>query len=155
MGKGKGGTQTTEVKLPEDIKKAAAENQNLVKNIASLGYNPNMGASVAGFTPSQEAAFANTNKAASAFGLQSSPGTGLPPAQNIGGFSGYSTKTLYDDMLSKMDPAAKAKYDTLMNDPFSKNPFNPAPAASSGKGGGKPGKPTDLLFNRDNQNGRQ
>lgn len=137
MGKGKGGESTSKVEVDPDVKKAALENMNLVRNIAGVGYAPNFGLTTAAFTPSQEAAFANTNMAAGAFGLPQSSGTGLPPAQNVGGFSGYSTKDLYNNSLAQMDPAQRAKLQAVSQNPFAKDPF--AQPAAGGPGGGQGG----------------
>lgn len=101
----KGGEQKTTVEIPKEIKDAARENQAFAKQVGALPYSPNFGLQFAGFTPQQEAAFAGTSGAASAFGLPSAGGaTGLPAPQTVGGFSGYSTKPLYENSMAQVDP---------------------------------------------------
>ena len=139
-GKGKGGSQETEVKLPKEISKAAAENQAMVKEIAKLPYAPNFGLTTAAFTPMQEAAFQGTNSAASAFGMPTSQGTGLPKAENVGGFSGYSTEGLYNDSLSRMDPATKAAYEAFLQNPYGASAADNKPKTASATGGKQAGK---------------
>ncbi|NBT30999.1 MAG: hypothetical protein EBT13_03590 [Rhodobacteraceae bacterium] len=69
MAGGKGGSSTTEVKIPEWIESAAQRNLNRADEVSQLGYVPYYGPDVAAFSPMQEAAMRNTAGAASAFGL--------------------------------------------------------------------------------------
>ena len=56
-GGGKGGKQTTEVKIPEWLEGAARTNMARADEIAKIGYTPYYGPDVAAFTPMQQAAF--------------------------------------------------------------------------------------------------
>jgi hypothetical protein len=69
MSGGKGGTQTTEVRLPKAIERASAENLALADEIGRIGFVPYQGPTVAGLSSGQQAAMANTNAGAGAFGL--------------------------------------------------------------------------------------
>lgn len=152
-----GKTSQTEqkVKLPPEIKAQALANLDLAKQVGQLPYAPNFGLQVAGFTPQQQNAFASTNDAASAFGLPSGGGTGLPTPQNVGGFSGYSTRDLYNNMVSQVPPSVMALYNAFFGpkqsavstasptsgasrsnvDPQRSNPFS-SPSMAGKKGGG-------------------
>lgn len=128
----KGGQQTTTVELPDEIKQASLDNLELAKKVGQLPYAPYFGASVAGFTPGQDAAFANMNNAASAFGLQGAAGQGMPTGvMNVGGINGYSTEGAYNSAMSQVDPAVLALYNQF----FGKQ--NPVTNGGGGGGGGK------------------
>jgi hypothetical protein len=101
-GGGKGGEQTTEIKLPKDIEDAAKANLELAKKVGSLPYAPYFGPSVAAFTPAQEAAFQGADAAASAFGLPGAAAGAMPAPQSVGGMSGYSTKPFYDQAMDQV-----------------------------------------------------
>jgi len=102
MGSGKGSTQTTEVKLPEELQQGAVGTLGAALQSASLPYAPNRGVTIAGFSPQQEAAFQGANAASSAFGLGTGAG-GYMPQQEIGagGVKGYSTGALYDQNVER------------------------------------------------------
>lgn len=105
-GGGKGGKQTTEVKIPKWLEGPVRENIAKANEIAKIGYTPYYGPDVAAFTPMQEAAFANTAAGASAFGLGTPVGsavTGMPAPQTFaGGIQGYSSGSLYDQALAEL-----------------------------------------------------
>lgn len=132
MSSGKGGTQQQKIELPKQLKEAAKENLKLAKSVGELPYVPNLGITTAAFTPMQEAGFSGVNNAASAFGLPTSaPMAGMPTAETVGGISGYSTEPIYNDAMSRIDPAILAKFKSF---------FFP------NKGGGQPfGQPTVTL----------
>lgn len=141
-GGGKTSKQETEQKIDPDLKKAALENLDTAKLVASLPYAPNMGIQVADFSPTQKAAFSNTNAAASAFGLSPSSGTGLPTAQTSGGLNGFSTSGLYNDAVnSSMSPEVQAAYMGALALPEELK----EKAVSSSEGGGKGGSLEDSL----------
>jgi len=140
-GGGKGGVTETEVKLPEFIEKAAKENLAIADEVASLGFNPYMGPTVAGFSPQQMSAFQNVNQAAGAFGLSNvglDPNmtnaqigqalTGMaPPPQSVGGISGYSGVPMYQAALEQMPPAQRAMIESFFINPQTgAAPLNPA-----------------------------
>jgi len=68
-GGGKGGSQKTEVEIPEFIERAGERNIDKAEEISRIGYVPQFGPDVAAMTPMQEAAGQNIMKAAGAFGL--------------------------------------------------------------------------------------
>lgn len=114
-----GKTRQTEqkVELPPEIKKQALENMDIAKQVGQLPYAPNFGLQVAALSPGQEASMANTADAASAFGLPSGGGTGMPTPQNVGGMRGYSTEGMYNDAMSRVDPRIMAMYKALFGPP--------------------------------------
>lgn len=70
MSGGKGGSQTTQIKIPDYLEDPIKQNIAQAQDIAKIGYVPQYGPDVAGFSPMQQAAFSNTNQAAGAFGMQ-------------------------------------------------------------------------------------
>ena len=128
-GGGKGGSQTTKVEIPAWLEQAAQRNIARAEDLATLGYTPYYGPDVAALTPMQEAAMANTNAAASAFGLGAAPTTGAPtPQQYAGGVSGYSSGSLYDQAVAELQGRLPGQYAGLTA-PF-RNPVTGAmPAA--------------------------
>ena len=141
MSGGKGGSTETVTKLPDFIEKAAKENLAIADEVASIGFNPYMGPTVAGFSPQQMNAFQNVNQAAGAFGMNNvglDPGmtnaqigqalTGMaPPQQSVGGISGYSGVPLYQAALAQMPPAQRAMIESFFINPQTgASPANPA-----------------------------
>jgi hypothetical protein len=97
-----GGSETSEVKIPEWVvdpsKRAIARGEDA----AALGYMPWMGPDVAAFTPTQEAAFNNNIGAAQAFGMAAPSQPSMPQAQDYGGgMSGYSGYGMYDNIRNQ------------------------------------------------------
>ena len=72
---------------------------------------------VSAFSPTQQAAFQNTNSAATAFGLTPSTGTGMPaPTTFAGGVQGYSSLPLFQQSvndLAAMSPQQWAQMQQL------------------------------------------
>lgn len=129
-----GGERTQTVELPKELEAAAKQNLKLAEEVGRLPFAPYFGPSVAAFTPMQEASFANTNAAANAFGLASpqNPMAGMPQPMNVGGFRGYSTQPLYENAMSRVDPAVLAMYNAF---------FGPGGSSSpAGGGGGSTGR---------------
>ena len=113
-GGGKGGEQKTEIKLPKDIEAAAKDNLELAKKVGSLPYAPYFGPSVAAFQPAQEAAFKGADAAASAFGLPGAAAGTMPkPDAKAGGFSGYSTKPIYEQAMAQVPPEVLKLYNSF------------------------------------------
>lgn len=148
MSGGKGGKQTTAVKIPAWLESAAQNNMARANEIAQIGYTPYYGPDVAGFTPMQQAAFQNTADAASAFGMNA-PSSGMavmPQAQTFaGGVQGYSSAPLYAQSLADLKANRPGQYAAL-NAPFINPktgadpaaPFNAVPTKTSKPmGGGK------------------
>ena len=102
MGGGKGSKQTTTVKLPEELEQGAVGALGGAMQSASLGYRPNQGITIAGFSPQQEAAMRSADAAASAFGLGVGGGGYLPQQETgAGGVKGYSTGALLAENIGK------------------------------------------------------
>jgi hypothetical protein len=147
MSGGKGGSQTTEVKVPQYIEDAAKANLARADEISRIGYTPYYGPDVAAFSPMQQASFQNTADAASAFGM-SAPTTqqdimgGIPaPTTYEGGVSGYSSAPMYEQSLAQFQAQRPGQYDAIMDqfiDPGTPAPM-PSPAPSSGGKGGSTG----------------
>lgn len=132
MGK-KGGSETTEVKLPPEIEAAAKANLKVADEVAAIGMTPYTGPTVAGFTPQQMAAMQGTDNAAAAFGLPSVTGgnasrmsnaqryqalTGMaPPKVTGGGMTGYSGYGAMQDAIKSMPPAQRAAIESFIMDP--------------------------------------
>jgi hypothetical protein len=148
FGGGKGGSETTEIELPPHITKASIENLEIADEVASIGYMPWEGPTVAALSPQQQAAMQNTGSAAQAFGM-SAPGssagkggganeamlaagidpyTGLPQAQTYaGGIQGYSPFDLYEQQVGNIPPAQRAFVESFVVDPNTgQPPVNPA-----------------------------
>lgn len=119
MSGGKGGSQTTEVKIPAWLEAAARDNIARGQQAAGIGYVPYYGPDVAAFTPMQEAAFGNTAMAANAFGLGTPAGlsmSGMPEPQTFaGGFRGYSSGALYDQALEELKARNPGQYAAITN----------------------------------------
>ena len=74
MSGGKGGSKTVSTEIPSYIQDAAKSNLALADKISNIGYTPYYGPDLAAFTPMQDAAFQNTQDAATAFGMNSGAG---------------------------------------------------------------------------------
>jgi len=99
-GGGKGGQSQQSI----DPRLAAASSAAIDRATAAskLPYAPNRGVTIAAFTPQQEAAMRNTGAAATAFGMEGSTASGMPPPEtSASGIRGYSTGKDYDEMIAK------------------------------------------------------
>lgn len=120
MSGGKGGSQTSEVKVPQYIEDAGKANLAKADELAKIGFAPDYGPTTAAFTPMQQAAFQNTANTASAFGMGSPMGQqdimgGMPaPTQYAGGVSGYSSAPIYEQSVDQLRAARPAQYQALM-----------------------------------------
>jgi hypothetical protein len=109
-------TQVTKNELPAWLQDAAKGNLARADYVSQLGYVPQYGLDVAGFTPMQTSAMQNTADAASAFGLSAPTNAmaGMPAQQtNNLGFSGYSSGALFDDYLSNLAAQRPAQYEAI------------------------------------------
>lgn len=98
-----GGKSTSQVQLPGFIEDAAQRAIQRGEQAAQIGFVPFSGPEVAAFTPMQEAAFAGTNQAASAFGLPTVSGPQFPePQEFAGGVRGFSSRGLLDEAISQL-----------------------------------------------------
>lgn len=126
----KGGSTTSEVKVPEYIEAAAQRNLNRADKVSRLGYVPDYGPAVAAFTPMQQAAFQNVAGTADAFGMSTPTsqrdimGGMDAPTTYANGVRGYSSAPLYEQMVSELAarrPAQKSYIDSFFIDPTSGN----------------------------------
>ena len=118
MSGGKGGSQTSEAKIPEWAKEPTIRNLARAEAAQQIGYQPYIGPDLAAFNPTQMSGFQNQIDAASAFGLGSpgAPMQSLGQAQDFGGVQGYSAFPIFEQAqqeLAARDPAQQAKYDAL------------------------------------------
>lgn len=165
MSGGKGGSQSTSVKIPPWLEAAAKSNLARADEVAQIGYVPYYGPDVAGLTPMQQAAMQNTNQAASAFGMAapSDSMAGMPQPQTFaGGVQGYSSQPMYQQSVDQLAANRPAQFDAIASmflnpqtgaaprSPFSTGqvapapaPMAPAPAAGGGGGGGGGGSYVD------------
>ena len=114
-GGGKGGSTTTEVKIPEWLQSAAQGNIRRAEDVAALGNIPYYGPDVAAMTPMQMAAGQGINTAAGAFGLGTNDlSMGIPAPQTFaGGVQGYSSGGLYDQALRELQTRAPGQYNAI------------------------------------------
>lgn len=141
-GGGKGGTTTTEVRIPEWLEAAARGNIGRAESVAGLGYTPYYGPDVAAMTPMQTAAGQGINTAAGAFGLGTTDlSMGMPAPQTFaGGVQGYSSGGLYDEALAELQRRAPGQYNAMTG--MFINPITgqmPAGATASGGAGASAG----------------
>ena len=118
MSGGKGGSQTSEAKIPEWAKEPTIRNLARAEAAQQIGYQPYIGPDLAAFNPTQTAGFQNQIDAAEAFGLSGggAPMQSLGQAQDFGGVQGYSAFPIFEQAqqeLAARDPAQQAKYDAL------------------------------------------
>jgi hypothetical protein len=116
MSSGGGSTQTQSTELPAWLQDAAKSNLGRADLVSKIGYVPQYGIDVAGFTPMQQSAMQNTANAASAFGLSAPTDAmaGMPAQQtNNLGFSGYSSGDLFNNYLSNLQAQRPAQYDAI------------------------------------------
>lgn len=125
MSGGKGGSQTTQVEVPQYVEDAARANLAQGQEVSRIGYTPYYGPSVAAFSPMQTAAMQNAADFASAFGMapQMDVTAGMPQAQEYaGGITGYSSAPLYEQAVAELAarrPAQAALIESQFIDPYS------------------------------------
>lgn len=123
MSGGKGGSQTTQVEVPQYIEDAARANLAQGREVSRIGYTPYYGPDVAAFSPMQTAAMQNAADFASAFGMgpQIDVTAGMPQAQEYaGGIRGYSSAPLYEQAVAELAarrPAQAALIESQFIDP--------------------------------------
>ena len=112
----KGGSTTSEQKIPEWIEGPAKANLEKARLAGEIGYMPYYGPEVAALSPMQKSAMQNTMGAMSAFGMAPAGAqyqSSLPPTTTMGGVTGYSSGDLYDQAvaeLARRDPAQADRY---------------------------------------------
>lgn len=137
-----GGKSTTTTEIPAFLREAMQENIARGRQAASIGYTPYFGPDVAALTPMQEAAMANTNAGASAFGLAAPMGTGMPEAQTFaGGVRGYSSAPMFEAALAELKARNPAQYAALLA-PFINPQTGAAPVAQFAPPPPPPPQPT-------------
>jgi len=116
-GGGKGGSQTTQVEIPDYLEQPLRRNIARAEEISSFGPAPYSGPVVAAMTPMQEAAMRNTSAAANAYGLESATGQEISPQPQTfaGGVQGYSTMPLYEQALAELQARSPAQYEAMTN----------------------------------------
>ena len=164
MGK-KGGEQTTTSKIELDpaVREAALQNLDIANEVASIGYIPYQGNTVAGFSPQQMSAMQSTDQAMSAFGMPSAVNwqqqggqfqaprgmdsnsiyqalTGMQaPTDDGSGMVGHNATPAYNNALSQIPAAQMAAIQSfLMNPQTGAAPTNrsvPAPRTQYGQTG--------------------
>ena len=160
MSGGKGGSQTSQVEIPQYLEDASKKMLNRASAVQGVGYMPYMGPDVAALTQPQQQAMQSNIDAASAFGLVD-PGldamAGMPQAQDFNGVQGYSSFDMYDQAVADLAasrPGQVAAYDKLFVDPVTGlggpgNLFNGyvgggGGPGSSGNNGGAPTHYNDI-----------
>jgi hypothetical protein len=118
MSGGKGGRESTEVKIPAWLEDAAKESLARGAYVGDIGYTPYYGPDVAAMTPIEIAANQGLASAAGAFGLPGgglSMGTeGMPAPQTFaGGVQGYSSGGLYDQALAELEARRPGQYNAI------------------------------------------
>lgn len=126
MSGGKGGSQTTQVEIPQWLENAAQANLAQGRDVSRIGYTPYYGPDVAGLTPTQMAARSNINQAAQAFGMQGIQDSGLgAPTTYAGGVQGYSSGSLYDQAVNELAARRPGQYAAIQKnfiDPYGTTP---------------------------------
>ena len=160
MSGGKGGSQTSQVEIPQYLEDASKKMLNRASAVQGVGYMPYMGPDVAALTQPQQQAMQSNIDAASAFGLVD-PGlnamAGMPEAQNFNGVQGYSSFPMYEQAVADLAasrPGQVAAYDKLFVDPvtglggpgnlFGSMPGGGGGPGSSGNNGGAPTHYNDI-----------
>jgi hypothetical protein len=122
-----GGSKSTKTTNPEWVDRAAQSALGQAQQTARIGYTPYYGPDVAAFTPQQNAAFEGTNQAASAFGMPTSQGNGMPPPETFaGGVQGYSSAPIYQQSVNALQQNNPQQYAAIMS------MFEPQAAAPQG-----------------------
>ena len=121
MSGGKGGSRSQSTEIPAYIEDAAKSNLALADKISNIGYTPYYGPDVAAFSPMQNAAFQNTQGAASAFGMNTGAGQYMPePTEFAGGGMGYSSAPMFEqsvENLAQFRPAQSQYIDSFFMNP--------------------------------------
>lgn len=121
-GGGKGGSQTSEMSVPDWVEQPARRNLARAEEISQLGYVPYGGPEVAAFNDRQNMAFRANNDMASAYGMPTATGNGMPVAQTFAnGVRGYSSMPLYRESVAQLRDSRPGQYGAIMDqfiDPY-------------------------------------
>ena len=141
-GGGKAGTQTSSQQIDPRLAEGGVEMLASAFTAAGQPYRPNQGASIAAFTPAQQAAFAGANDAAEAFGMPTveDPSMALPdPEMTASGILGYSSGDQYRENVERsMSPDDMRRQAEILSSYLAKAKKienMPAPAPAGGGGG--------------------
>lgn len=122
MSGGKGGSSSSAAEIPTWISDPAKRNIARAEQVQQIGYQPYYGVDVAGFNPTQKAAMQMNIDTAKAFGMAPAQGlkplAGMPPAQTVGGVTGYTSSGLFEDAIAaanKANPQQRKIYGSLFN----------------------------------------
>ena len=120
MSGGKGGSQTSQVTVPQYIEDAARANLSRAGNVANIGPIRYEGPDVAAYSPMQMAAARGLSDTASAFGVAGGGMSdqdlrgGMPePTEFAGGVRGYSSAPMYDESLAALKASSPGQYDFI------------------------------------------
>jgi hypothetical protein len=120
MSGGKGGSQTSQVTVPQYIENAARANLSRAGDVANIGPIRYEGPDVAALSPMQLAAARGLSDTASAFGVAGGGMSdqdlrgGMPePTEFAGGVLGYSSAPMYDESLAALKASSPGQYDFI------------------------------------------
>jgi hypothetical protein len=120
MSGGKGGSQTSQVTVPQYIEDAARANLSRAGDVANIGPIRYEGPDVAAYSPMQLAAARGLSDTASAFGVAGGGMSdqdlrgGMPePTEFAGGVRGYSSAPMYDESLAALKASSPGQYDFI------------------------------------------
>jgi len=134
----KGGSQSTQVEIPQWLQSAAQANLAQGRDVSRIGYTPYYGPDVAALTPTQQAARSNVGQFAKAFGLQGVQDMALgQPTTYEGGIQGYSSGSLYDQAVQELAAKRPGQYGAIQRqflDPYAG--MNQGGGAGGDGGGG-------------------
>jgi hypothetical protein len=124
MGGGKGGSQTTEIKLPPELEALAIKNLEEADAAADIGYIPYAGNTLAALTPAQHAAWQGQAGLMDAFGLGGTQAYNrtigqLPQATtDEGGAYGYNPLAQYMAALDAIPAGQRDAIEAFSIDPL-------------------------------------
>lgn len=120
MSGGKGGSQTSQVTVPQYIEDAARANLSRAGDVANIGPIRYGGPDVAAYSPMQMAAARGLSDTAGAFGVAGGGMSeqdlrgGMPePTEYAGGVRGYSSAPMYDATLADLQATSPGQYDFI------------------------------------------
>jgi len=120
MSGGKGGSQTSQVTVPQYIEDAARANLSRAGDVANIGPIRYGGPDVAAYSPMQMAASRGLSDTAGAFGVAGGGMSdqdlrgGMPePTEFAGGVRGYSSAPMYDATLADLQATSPGQYDFI------------------------------------------
>jgi len=115
MGSILGGSQSTEVKVPEYIERGGKELLAEAQKVMKIPYAPLYGPTVAAFNEADRASRSNVNAMAKAFGMAGAGDFSMPEEIDVGGVRGYSSAPLYEQALEELKTRQPGTYQAIMN----------------------------------------